>query len=82
MVVEAASESISRWLLANADRVDGGFGAAPKFVVGGVAVHGSPSVPNYPASHGCVRVSVPAMDWIWDSGIMPMRTPVWVHGGV
>jgi lipoprotein-anchoring transpeptidase ErfK/SrfK len=53
----------------------------PKYFVGGVAVHGSNSIPNYPASHGCVRVSVPAMDWIWESGIMPLRTPVWVHGG-
>jgi len=53
----------------------------PKYFVGGVAVHGSNSIPNYPASHGCVRVSVPAMDWIWDSGIMPMRIPVWVHDG-
>ena len=40
----------------------------PKYFVGGVAVHGSNSVPNYPASHGCVRVSVPAMDFIWDTG--------------
>ena len=31
----------------------------PKYFVGGVAVHGSNSIPNYPASHGCVRVSVP-----------------------
>jgi lipoprotein-anchoring transpeptidase ErfK/SrfK len=54
----------------------------PKYFVGGVAVHGSNSIPNYPASHGCVRVSVPAMDWIWDSGVMPLRTPVWVHDGV
>jgi len=53
----------------------------PKYFVGGVAVHGSNSIPNYPASHGCVRVSVPAMDWVWDSGIMPIRTPVWVHDG-
>lgn len=53
----------------------------PKYFVGGVAVHGSNSIPNYPASHGCVRVSVPAMDWIWDSGIMPLETPVWVHDG-
>lgn len=53
----------------------------PKYFVGGVAVHGSNSIPNYPASHGCVRVSVPAMDWIWDSGIMPMQAPVWVHDG-
>ncbi len=54
----------------------------PKYFVGGVAVHGSNSIPNYPASHGCVRVSVPAMDWIWASGIMPLDTPVWVHDGV
>jgi hypothetical protein len=51
----------------------------PKYFVGGVAVHGSNSVPNYPASHGCVRVTVPAMDFIWDSGVMPMGMPVWVH---
>ena len=53
----------------------------PKYFIGGVAVHGSNSIPNYAASHGCVRVSVPAMDWIWDSGIMPLRIPVWVHDG-
>jgi peptidoglycan hydrolase-like protein with peptidoglycan-binding domain len=54
----------------------------PKYFVGGIAVHGSNSIPNYPASHGCVRVSVPAMDWIWESGLMPMDTPVWVHGAI
>jgi peptidoglycan hydrolase-like protein with peptidoglycan-binding domain len=53
----------------------------PKYFVGGVAVHGSNNIPNYPASHGCVRVSVPAMDWVWDSGVMPLDTPVWVHDG-
>ena len=53
----------------------------PKYFVGGVAVHGSSSIPNYPASHGCVRVSVPAMDWIWETGIMPMNSSVWVHDG-
>jgi peptidoglycan hydrolase-like protein with peptidoglycan-binding domain len=51
----------------------------PKYFVGGVAVHGSNSVPNYPASHGCVRVTVQAMDYIWDRGLMPMDTYVWVH---
>ena len=44
-------------------------------------MHGSNSIPNYPASHGCVRVSVPAMDWVWDINLMPMGTPVWVHEG-
>lgn len=54
----------------------------PKYFTGGIAVHGSNHVPDYPASHGCVRVSVPAMDWIWETGIMPLETPVWVHEGV
>jgi lipoprotein-anchoring transpeptidase ErfK/SrfK len=53
----------------------------PKYFTGGIAVHGSNHVPDYPASHGCVRVSVPAMDWIWESGIMPLHMPVWVHEG-
>ena len=54
----------------------------PKYFVGGVAVHGSNSIPNHPASHGCVRVSVPAMDWIWEQNLMPLDTPVWVHGSI
>jgi hypothetical protein len=54
----------------------------PKYFSGGLAVHGSNHVPDYPASHGCVRVSVPAMNWIWESGVMPLDTPVWVHEGV
>lgn len=53
----------------------------PKYFIGGVAVHGSGSIPNYPASHGCVRVSVPAMDWIWETDLMPLDSPVWVHDG-
>ena len=52
----------------------------PKYFNGGIAVHGSRSIPNYPASHGCVRVSVPAMDMIWASGLIPKNTPVWVYG--
>jgi len=54
----------------------------PKYFTGGIAVHGSNHIPNYPASHGCVRVSVPAMDWIWETDLMPLDTPVWVHEGV
>lgn len=54
----------------------------PKYFSGGQAIHGSNSIPDYPASHGCVRVSVPAMDWIWEIGIMPLHTPVWVHEGL
>jgi lipoprotein-anchoring transpeptidase ErfK/SrfK len=54
----------------------------PKYFVGGVAVHGANSVPNYPASSGCVRVSVPAMDWIWENDLIPLRSPIWVHGEI
>ena len=34
----------------------------PFYFRGGYAIHGSPSVPNYPASHGCVRVTNWDMD--------------------
>jgi lipoprotein-anchoring transpeptidase ErfK/SrfK len=51
----------------------------PKYFHGGIAVHGSPSVPAWPASHGCVRLSYPAMDMIWGEGLMPVGTPVWVR---
>lgn len=50
----------------------------PKYFHSGVAVHGYTSVPPYPASHGCVRVTYPAMDAIWAGDLMPLGTPVWV----
>jgi lipoprotein-anchoring transpeptidase ErfK/SrfK len=28
----------------------------PMYFVAGYAIHGNPSVPPYPASHGCIRV--------------------------
>jgi lipoprotein-anchoring transpeptidase ErfK/SrfK len=28
----------------------------PNYFYGGVAIHGSNSIPSYPASHGCVRI--------------------------
>lgn len=51
----------------------------PKFFVGGYAIHGYDSVPPYPASHGCVRVSDAAIDWIWSSDQIPLGTAVWVY---
>jgi peptidoglycan hydrolase-like protein with peptidoglycan-binding domain len=51
----------------------------PKYFDRGVAVHGYPNVPAYPASHGCVRVSNAAMDWLWSSGTLPIGRPVWVY---
>ncbi len=54
----------------------------PKYFVGGVAIHGSMSVPAYPASHGCVRVTTKAMDFIWDNDILPRGTQVIVYGEI
>ncbi len=51
----------------------------PKFVIGGIAVHGAPKVPNYPASHGCIRVANPVMDFIWSQDLLPLRSTVWIH---
>jgi peptidoglycan hydrolase-like protein with peptidoglycan-binding domain len=51
----------------------------PKFFKGGSAVHGAPKVPNYPASHGCVRVTPDAMDFIWSQNYLPQGGEVWVH---
>ena len=54
----------------------------PKYFIGGVAIHGSMSVPAYPASHGCVRVTVKAMDFIWDNDILLRGTEVLVYGEI
>ena len=51
----------------------------PKYFNGGIAVHGAPSVPPYPASHGCSRVSIAAMNWIWANNKMPLKTKIWVY---
>ncbi|MFP5347046.1 MAG: peptidoglycan-binding protein [Actinomycetes bacterium] len=45
----------------------------------GVAVHGYQSVPPYPASHGCARVTLQAMDMIWAEKLMPRGSAVWVY---
>ena len=51
----------------------------PRYFNGGVAIHGAPNIPGYPASHGCVRVSTTFMDWVWDTNLLPMGSNVWVH---
>ena len=48
----------------------------PKYFTGGYALHGSPSVPNYPASHGCVRLTNASINMIWDEDLVPIGTPV------
>ena len=49
------------------------------FHADGIAFHGYSSVPSYPASHGCVRMTYAAMDWVWAASIIPIGTAVWVY---
>lgn len=51
----------------------------PRYFNGGYAVHGSGSIPNYPASHGCARVSNAAMNMIWARDFMPQGGTVIVR---
>lgn len=51
----------------------------PMYFTGGYAIHGAASVPPYPASHGCVRVSIEAMDWLWATKRLDVGTAVWVY---
>ena len=48
------------------------------FTEGGIAIHGDSYVPPYPVSHGCVRVSNEAINWIWADNIAPIGEEVWV----
>ncbi|MGO8870049.1 MAG: L,D-transpeptidase family protein [Acidimicrobiales bacterium] len=51
----------------------------PKFFDSGFAIHGDSYVPPNPVSHGCVRVSDEAIDWIWSDNLAPIGTSVWVY---
>lgn len=51
----------------------------PKYVYGGVAIHGSSNVPAYPASHGCMRVTPAFMDMVWAYNLVPLGTTVWIY---
>ncbi len=67
------------WQIDGPDNAPLGLLWRPKFFTGGYAVHGSGSVPPYPASHGCARVSNEAMNMIWASNLMPIGTKVLVY---
>ena len=52
----------------------------PKYFTSvGHAIHGSPSIPPFPASHGCVRLHNLAITYIWDAGLAPLGSQIWVH---
>ncbi len=49
----------------------------PAYFIGGYALHGAPSVPPFPASHGCIRITTTAMDrWF---AKLPVGTPMLVY---
>lgn len=49
----------------------------PNFFLGGIAIHGSPSVPPKPASHGCIRIPLFAAKEF--SQMIPLGTKVLVY---
>jgi len=51
----------------------------PLYFNGGIAIHGEPAVPSYPASHGCVRI--PMFEAEWFPSKVPNGTPVYVKNG-
>ena len=51
----------------------------PKYFHEGIALHGSPSIPGHPASHGCARLHDAVVDLIWAHDLAPVGTPVWVY---
>ena len=51
----------------------------PMYFYEGWAIHGSNSVPAYPASHGCIRVT--RTDALWLYPKVPIGFPVEIYGG-
>lgn len=51
----------------------------PSYFNGGIAFHGSKSVPTSPASHGCVRLPMQFADWFADRATI--GSTVYVYGG-
>ena len=55
-----------------------GFLYRPFYFYGGYAIHGSNSVPPFPASHGCVRVHLEDMDFL--ATRISLGMPIYVYG--
>jgi peptidoglycan hydrolase-like protein with peptidoglycan-binding domain len=49
----------------------------PSYFYDGYAIHGSSSVPPYPASHGCIRIPMHSAVGFFERN--PIGTPVFVH---
>ena len=55
-----------------------GFLYRPYYFYGGYAIHGSGSVPPFPASHGCVRVHIEDMDFL--ATRISVGMPIYIYG--
>lgn len=55
-----------------------GFLYRPFYFYGGYAIHGSTSVPPFPASHGCVRLELADMDYL--ANRIHIGMPIYVYG--
>ncbi|HEU4715098.1 MAG TPA: L,D-transpeptidase family protein [Pyrinomonadaceae bacterium] len=51
----------------------------PSYIVNGIAIHGSPSVPTRPASHGCIRVPMFAAREL--SSLLSIGVEVLIYSG-
>lgn len=49
----------------------------PMYFRGGYAIHGSPSVPAYPASHGCIRIPMHVADDFYERN--ELGVPVYIN---
>jgi lipoprotein-anchoring transpeptidase ErfK/SrfK len=49
----------------------------PWYFTGGYALHGSPSVPAFPASHGCIRLTMWDSDWLESRLAIGIPVHVW-----
>jgi lipoprotein-anchoring transpeptidase ErfK/SrfK len=51
----------------------------PNYLVEGIAIHGNPAVPAFPASHGCIRIPMYAA--VEFTNIAAIGTQVVIHNG-
>jgi len=49
----------------------------PSYILNGIAIHGSLSIPTYPASHGCIRIPMFAAKEL--SALLPVGTEVSIY---
>lgn len=49
----------------------------PSYILNGIAIHGSPSIPARPASHGCIRVPMFAAKEL--SSLLPVGMEVVIY---